>query len=32
MLDNNWMAVIFVAGALTKRDRLSSAELDHIIA
>ena len=32
MLRDNWLAVVRVAGVLGKRDRLTQAELDHIIA
>jgi hypothetical protein len=32
MLRKNWLAVVRVAGVLTKCDRLTQAELDHVIA
>jgi hypothetical protein len=32
VLRDNWLAVVRVAGALAKRDRLTQAELDHVIA
>jgi hypothetical protein len=32
LVRDNWLAVVRVAGVLAKRDRLTQAELDHVIA